>query len=194
MDLNSPDTLSRCEAVIEKLDELYLRAIPRVIQDGTAFISFHPMLALLEGLAGFRFPDVEGEGNKFRAFIESYLPAEYRSHAPALWKLRNGMQHAACPREFDLMHFHPELNLSASRPGTLILDAGAFFEAIKEAALRYFAEVRARYDLQLSMVKRADSSDGGVVGYVPVVYVIKGTPLPPPSGGVSSSGNIAGDW
>jgi hypothetical protein len=201
MDLDSPEATARCEHAMKVFDDLYLQAIPKVIQDGTAFISFHPMFAALEGLAGYRFPTApKEEGEKFKGFIQEYFPAEYHGLREELWDLRCGMQHASCPRRFDLTHRNPDWHLRRNGTGPLVVNADSLFGALRDAALKFFGEVRARPDRRADFVRRLDDPKGGAVAYIPLQGLHPGPTTrhgnlgPFPGGSSSVTGSVTGQW
>jgi len=201
MDPDSQDATARCEHAMKVFDDIYLQAIPKVIQDGTAFISFHPMFAALEGLAGYRFPTVsKGDGEKFKGFIQEYFPAEYHGLRDELWNLRCGMQHASCPRGFDLTHRNKEWNLRRNGTGPLVVNADSLFEALHTAALKFFAEVRALPERRADFVRRLEDPKGGEVAYIPLQGPLPGPTTrhgnmgPFPGGPSSATGSVTGQW
>jgi hypothetical protein len=112
----SPDL----EIVRTNFRAIYLDGIPKLIADGTAFLTFVCIIAATEGLCGYRYGAAYAQpniGKLFKQFLTDYYPAEYAQHTNALWELRNKLVHAFSTGRFLLTHHHSEFHLTETQGG-----------------------------------------------------------------------------
>ena len=164
----------RIEVTLAHFRQAHLDGGPRLFTAETAFLSFLCTLSATEALAGYRFA-AEGlrTGERFRRFITTYFRPAYHEHAERLWDFRNGMIHAFSPRRMSIIRGAPGAHLTSDATDTPVLNAENFFADMEAAAQAYFAELRARPDLQDAFLHRLESAEGGgihvaVVGFAPV--------------------------
>lgn len=108
------------EVIQANFRQIYLDGIPRIIADGTAFLSFVCMITATEALCGYRFGNayaVPNLGKLFKDFIRSYYPKAYGQYADDLWEFRNKLVHAFSTGRFLLTHHHSERHLLETRDG-----------------------------------------------------------------------------
>jgi hypothetical protein len=103
------------ESTIGWFSRIYLGGIPQTITDDSAFLSFISVLTAVEALAGYRYSEVKGKGDRFRRFVAAYFPDEYSQYAEELWRFRNGVVHAFTTAKFALMHHHSEVHLKTAQ-------------------------------------------------------------------------------
>jgi hypothetical protein len=151
-------------------DRIYLGGIPLMINDETAFLSFICALTAVEALAGYRYTEPK-PGERFRLFVESYLPDAYRSLSTDLWVFRNGMIHGFSPRRFALTHHNSRRHLESTATGETILNAEDFYAALLHAARRYFDELSSSEQLVANFSARLASDQGGTLSVGPVVII-----------------------
>jgi hypothetical protein len=70
-------TDARVSRTLHAFSRIYLGGILSFITDKSFFLSFVCVLAGTEALAHFRYPEVAGNGDRFRSFAEGYFPAMY---------------------------------------------------------------------------------------------------------------------
>lgn len=105
------------EVIEENYGRIYLDGIPKLIEDGTAFLSFICTVTGTEALCGYRYGDAYKPpkiGLLFKEFITSYYPKAYHPYVDDLWELRNKLVHAFSTGRFLLTHRHSERHLSKS--------------------------------------------------------------------------------
>jgi hypothetical protein len=157
------DTQSLDQLIAEvrsEFDRVYLGGIPGLLTDDGAFLSFVATTTGTEALAGFFAPQL-GNGDRFRAFVSRFYPAELRGHATALWELRNAIVHAFHPGPFGLTHHNSRFHLTKTPSGQLILNAEDFYAALVSAARSYFAALASQQDLQTHFLQRVQNPSGG---------------------------------
>lgn len=169
------------ETTLGSFSSMYLGGIPGMMNGDSAFLSFVCVLTAIEALAGYRYSDIKGKGERFKKFISDYFPGCYGQYANDLWRFRNSMVHAFAPAGFSLMHHHSECHLRPGSEGRVILNAEDFYGALMWAAQKFFADVRSDSTLRALMLDRISSPDGGstVVGILQHTI----TPSPPPPQG-----------
>jgi hypothetical protein len=156
------------ENTVRAFSLMYLGGIPPMITDDSAFLSFICVLTAIEALAGYRYSDIAGKGERFKKFITDYYPDSYRKYSTDLWQFRNSMVHSFAPAKFALMHHHSECHLLSGPGNGVILNAEDFYGALLWAAQRYFAELRSDPILQQFMLARIASPDGGSTSVVAI--------------------------
>jgi hypothetical protein len=151
------------QAAIRGFEEIILGGIPFLLaRNETAFLSFMCSLAGIDALSGYRH-ETDDVATRFRKFVEEYFPPGYASHAPNLYLLRCRMLHNFSPAYFSLVHGSPQVHLSPSPIGDPILSDESFFEDLRMASEKFFAEVLVdprRQDVmnaRLTNVKRGGS-------------------------------------
>lgn len=156
----------RIEATLHWFSRIYLGGIPSIITDDSAFLSFVCILTAIEALAGYRYAK-GGPGKRFKDFVMAYFPDPYPENVKDLWTFRNKIVHAFSTGRFALTHHHSERHLSTTE-GLLILNAEDFYGALLSSAQRYFAEVKAKPDLQKILIERLQSAGGGSITVAPI--------------------------
>ena len=154
------------EHVQANFSRIYLGGIPSLLNDDGAFLSFICVLTGTEALGGFLGPD-EGNGRRFKDFVERFFPNSLKAEASDLWKLRNAIVHGFSPQPYVLTHHNGHLHL-ARQQGTLTLNAEDFYAALVSASRRYFDELRRDRSLQEAFLKRAEDPETGVLVVGPV--------------------------
>jgi hypothetical protein len=119
-------------------------------------------------LAGYRYSDVKGSGDRFKRFILEYFPDSYGKYATDLWKFRNSVVHAFTTAKFALTHHHSEVHFKTVSGGAVILNAEDLYGALLWAAQKYIAELRTDPGLQSLMSARLTSPDGGGITVGPI--------------------------
>jgi len=138
---------------------MYVGGIPNLLNDDGAFLAFLAVLTGTEALAGL-FAPASPTGERFRSFIATYYPEEYRPYADRLWEFRNAMIHSFNPGPFGLTHHNSRHHLK-SPLGIAMLNAEDFYAALLAAAHTYFEAVAVNADLQANFQNRVGARDGG---------------------------------
>ncbi len=145
---------------------IYLDGVPILLrQNETAFLSFLCVVAATDALAGYRYSGT-GVGDRFRSFVDNYFPSEYKPHTANLWFFRCRMLHNFSPAYFSLTHAAPQAHLQKSTVGDFMLDDGSFFDHMRLAAEKYFAELQQSPALQADMLARLQDPNYGGSIYV----------------------------
>lgn len=152
---------------IDLFQRIYLRGIPPIITDESAFLSFICVITAVEALSGYRFGG-RGVAERFKKFIQMYFPNEYHPLTSDLWQFRTKMVHAFSPGPFTLMHHNGEMHLDDNN-GSVILNAEDFFNDLKLASETYFNELRGNVNLQNIMLHRLAQYHGGAIAVIPVI-------------------------
>jgi hypothetical protein len=163
------DPLDPIESTITHFSQMYLNGIPHLIRDETAILSFVVTLCATEALAGYRYANTLGKnsGARFNAFVSAYFPPEYAPFASGrLWRFRCRLVHGFSPAGFALVHYHREVHLTTERrTNNPFLNAEDFYDALRSASHKFFAEVRADASLrQLFNARLNDPKHGGHIG------------------------------
>ena len=140
---------------------IYLNGIPPTITDASAYLSFICTFCALEALAGYRYGPKVGKGKRFQDLIGAYFPPCYKGVESQLWQLRNSMVHAFSASHFELTHNHSEQHFK-QRNNRLVLDSQSFYEEMKAAAEKYFAEMALSPDRQRVFGEYINSENGGL--------------------------------
>lgn len=149
--------------------EIYLEGIPLTIRDKSAFLSFICSLTAMEALSGYRYGKGKVE-RRFKDFVYHYFESPYPTLLDDLWIFRNRMIHAFSPAKFGLTHNQPSIHLQRTDDGTLLLNTENFFEAVRKAALKFFAELQSDTALQQTMLQRLnDIGNGGPIAVGPAI-------------------------
>jgi DNA-binding transcriptional regulator YiaG len=159
------------EHVYVQFSRTFLGGVPLLLNDGGAFLSFICILSGTEGLAGFRFPEIDRNGERFTRFIRAYYPIEYRPLADDLWRFRNSLVHAFSPGPFAMCHHQANVHLAEVQHGgnrLKRLNAENFYAALVHASSVYFTEVRSSAELQQRLWQRLSSEKGGA----PTIIVV----------------------
>jgi len=140
-----------------------LDGIPALLQNkSTAFLSFVCVVAAIDALAGYRYQSARGD--RFAQFVREYFPDAYSQHAPKLYLFRCRMLHNFSPAYFSLVHKSPTLHLQLSKIDDTYLSDDSFFSDMRNAAEKYFAEVRSSSQRQTDMLARLnDIQQGGSI-------------------------------
>lgn len=147
-------------------NRIYLEGIPILLkQNETAFLSFLCVAAATDALAAYCY-EIEDVGDRFRRFVERYFPEEYKAHAANLYLFRCRMLHNFSPAHFRLIHATAHAHLQKSEVGDYFLDDGSFFSHMREAAQRFFEDLRQDESLQVKMLARLRNLDRGGSIYV----------------------------
>jgi hypothetical protein len=168
----------RVENTLSSFSLMYLGGIPSMMNGDSAFLSFICVLTATEALAGYRYSDIKGKGERFKKFVSDYFPVGYDQYSTDLWAFRNSMVHAFAPARFALMHHHSECHLRTDSGNGAILNAEDFYGALLWAAQKFFTDVRSNPKLRELMLARLQSPDGG--GTTVVAFVEPNT-APSPS-------------
>ena len=140
-------------------DAMYVGAIPRLLNDDGAFLSFLATLTATDALAGFCAPNL-GTGERFRAFVVRFFPKEFASLAESLWQFRNLMVHSFNPGPFILTFHQSRLHLTV-QDGRTVLNAEDFYAALVTASRQYFDALLNDEALQRQFALRLVDDDGG---------------------------------
>lgn len=154
------------QAAIRGFNDIILGGVPVLLrQNETAFLSFMCSVAAIDALAGYRYA-TDTVGERFKAFIKEYFPANYAAHAENLYKLRRRLLHNFSPAYFTLAHASPAAHLKQSRIGDTILSDDVFFADLRAAALKFLDEVQNDVDRQEAMNARLlNLEKGGAIYY-----------------------------
>lgn len=156
-------TDARVFHTLRAFSRIYLGGIPSLITDESFFLSFVCVLAGTEALAHYRYPEVAGNGDRFRSFVEGYFPAMYHPHASDLWNFRNALVHAFSTGKFALTQHRSDLHLQTDSGDFIYLNAEDFYAALLVAAQQYFKEVRSQPQLQGKLVTALEKEKGGAI-------------------------------
>lgn len=148
-------------------EAMYLKAIPRLLDEAGSHLAFLSILSAIDGLAGLYAPKL-GSGARFKRFVEEFFPAELQGKGQALWEMRNLMVHSFNAGPFALVCGQPHKHLTPWGDAT-ILNGESFFRALQFAASAYFARIRTDSSLLESFLARVRSDDGGAPDVVTVV-------------------------
>lgn len=154
--------------VSDQFQRTYLKGIPLLHNDNGAFLSFTCCLMAIESLGAFMKPK-DGNGDRFKTFVDAYFPEPLRSQREELWKFRNAMVHAFSPGPYVLTHYNRNSHLSTQQ-GRTVLNAEDFYEVVAQASARYFDALTSDAQLRSAFIER--------VGEIGVVMVL---PLGQPS-------------
>jgi len=153
------------KSAIRSFNEIIIGGIPLLLkQNDTAFLSFVCAVAAIDALSAYRY-STDKVGDRFRQFIAEYFPSSYASHVDNLYLFRCRMLHNFSPAYFSVNHGTPECHLKASSRDYYLNDE-VFFADLKEAAIKFFDEVRSDTGRQDEMNARlADIRRGGSIYY-----------------------------
>lgn len=141
--------------------QIYFKGIPVLLQQNeTSFLSFVCVAAATDALAGYRYKNLN-VGDRFNQFVTNHFPPAYSMHAAKLYLFRCRLLHNFSPAYFSLIHASPQLHLQPSPIGDTVLNDGTFFSDMRDAAERYFAELRSDTQLQADMLDRLQNLDKG---------------------------------
>jgi len=168
--MSQPSILDEIKEYRLHFDQMYIGGIPALLNDTGAFLSFLVVLTATEALAGLSAPSTQ-TGDRFRAFVATYFPAEYEPHVERLWQFRNAMVHSFNPGPFTLSHQNSRNHLKVQR-GVPMLNAEDFYGSLLVAARAYFEELVVNSELQSRFRDRIAASDGGA----PQVWVVQQAP------------------
>ena len=164
------NTNPQIDSALYWFSRIYLGGIPATITDDSAFLSFVCVLTAIEALAGYRYPETGGPGDRFREFVNSYFPESYKRFAKELWGFRTSIVHAFTTGNFALTHHHSEVHFRQTNNGLVILNAEDFYGALLSAAQVFFSEVRTSPQLQELFLKRLQSPKGGGIAVGPIQF------------------------
>jgi hypothetical protein len=139
--------------------DIYLRAIPRLLDESGTYLAFLSMLSAIDALAGLLAPRL-GSGVRFREFVNSYFPADLRGRREDLWEMRNLMIHAFNPGKFALVCGQPHTHLAPFGAAT-ILNGENFYEALVAASAAFFDRLPEDEEMMDAFIKRVSARDGG---------------------------------
>lgn len=148
-------------------DSMYLKAIPRLLDESGLYLAFLSILSAIDGLAGLYAPKM-GSGARFKHFVGEFFPIGLRERGEALWQMRNLMVHSFNPGQFALVCGQPRKHLSIWGDAT-ILNGEDFFRALQHAADGYFERLRTDATLLESFAARISSDDGGAPDVLTVI-------------------------
>jgi hypothetical protein len=155
------------EAAIRGFHDIFLKGIPILLkQNETAFLSFICSLSAIVALSGYRYK-TDKVGERFTDFVKEYFPASYAPHADKLYLLRCRMLHNFSPSDyFAVSHANAAAHLQKGAQNETFLSDDVFFSDLREAAARFFAEVRSDPVRQDAMNERLLNVDrGGAIFY-----------------------------
>jgi hypothetical protein len=141
--------------------EIFIGGIPRLLNRDGAYLSFICVFAGTEALAGYRYPNVTGNGDRFRSFLADYFEPRYSPVAQELWDLRNSMVHGFSPRHFALCHHQSQFHFTDRPPFLKVLNAENVYAAFVVAAEKYFQQLKTDAVVQASFEQRLTSQNGG---------------------------------
>jgi hypothetical protein len=145
-------------------NDLYLTAIPRLLDDEGLFLALLVMLTAVDSLSGAFAPE-GGTGERFRAFIRRYFPDPLNRHADSLWECRTRMVHSMHPGPFALVCGQPQLQLTpfgkSAEGDVLHLNAQDVFTALAAASESFFSDLEKDETLQRNFRRRMNAKDGG---------------------------------
>lgn len=149
------------QAAVQGFKPIILGGIPLLLrQNETAFLSFMCSIAAIDALSGYRY-STNNIGERFQDFDMQYFPACYGPHAHNLYLLRCRMLHNFSPAYFTLTHANAPQHLTKSKIGDTVLSDVVFFEDLKNAAAKFFDEVRSDRIRQNAMRERLLNVDKG---------------------------------
>ncbi len=157
------------EKALNAFEYAYWRGIPKLLNNDGFVLAFICCLAATEALAGYRYPSVSGNGDRFRRFICEYFPSHWSKSSPDLWQFRNGLIHGFTvgPR-FKIGHVMPEAHFCVdAEDGKTILTAEEFFREVREAAWKYFHELEANPEVQAAFWQRIRTHDDDAMFFTP---------------------------
>lgn len=159
---------TKVETTIANFRSVFFEGVPLMLrQNETAFLSYLCVCAAIDALSGYRFAkgqgkDVRNDGERFARFVREYFRAEYADHADHLYILRCRALHNFSPAKFTLAHARPELHLQPSPAlPDVALDDVTFFEDMRAAAEKLFAEINSSPVLEKKMLERLNDVDRG---------------------------------
>jgi hypothetical protein len=164
-------TLERLiEHVHTHFSSIYLGAIPQLLNNEAAFLSFICICTGIEALAGFRHPDVKTPGPRFEKFVAEYFLPPYKSWSKELWSFRNNMVHAFNPgKDFILVHHQSHNHLRKDLDGRTTLNAEDFYAALLAATQAYFEDLQLNEIPQKLFKQRIEDPRGVLVDVGPLV-------------------------
>lgn len=151
-------------------DNIFVGGIPKLFTEDAAFLSFVSTLTAIEALAGLMEPKM-GTGERFKLFLEHYLPKSYKRHIDSLWKFRNTMTHSFSPGEFLISCHTSRLHLKDVN-GAIFLNTENFFSDMLTASNAYFDALYSDLNLQGNFQRRIGELDGGA----PLTFSIQRKP------------------
>lgn len=163
-DSASTKLLGDIEYVEEQFKRTFHDGIPLLLNDRGAFLSFICMVSGLDALAGYRFPDIGGNGIRFRRFVNEYFPKQYHDVLDDLWSFRNSMVHAFSPGPFALCHHQSHLHWAGMQHAGGVMktiNAEDFYATFVQASSAYFGDVRSSQELQAAFRRRLANASGG---------------------------------
>jgi len=144
-----------------RFSEIFLAGIPGLLNDDGAYLSFICVFAGIEALAGYRYSDVKGKGDRFRSFVTEYFEARYGPLANQIWDLRNSMIHCFSPKHFALCHHQSHLHFTDQPPFLKVLNAEDVYAAFVQASEKYFQQLKSDSRIQTLFHKRLTDPEGG---------------------------------
>jgi len=149
------------QAAIRGFNDIILGGIPQLLrQNETAFLSFMCSIAAIDALSGYRYT-TDNVGDRFKAFIREYFPTAYGPHADNLYLFQCRILHNFSPAYFTLTHANPGAHLQPSSIGDTVLSDTQFFDDLRNAAEKFFDEVRTDATRQDTMNARLLNVDKG---------------------------------
>jgi hypothetical protein len=144
-----------------RFSEIFVGGIPGLLNGDGAYLSFICVFAGTEALAGYRYANVTGNGERFRAFLAEYFEPRYAPLAQQLWELRNSMVHGFSPKHFALCHHQSHLHFTDQPPYVKVLNAEDVYAEFVRAAEKYFHQLRSDSAIQALFEQRLADPDGG---------------------------------
>ncbi len=151
------------ENVHRNFSEIFIGGIPRLLNNDGAYLSFICIFAGTEALAGYRYADLQGNGQRFRTFITDYFESRYHPLVNQLWDLRNSMIHSFSPKHFVLCHHQSNLHFTERPPYSKVLNAEDIYAAFVTAADKYFQSLKTDTNVQTQFQRRLNDQRGGSI-------------------------------
>ena len=140
-------------------EEIYLRGMPRLLDEDGMFLGFLVFLTGIEALAG-AFASRAKPGERFRAFVARFFSGGLEGKAADLWRARNLMVHSFNPGPFGLVSGQPQIHLKMHGQ-VVVLNAQDTFAALVAASTAYFEALAREPDLLRNFAYRLTDADGG---------------------------------
>jgi len=141
---------------------IFVGGIPNLLNADGAYLSFICVFSGTEALAGYRYANINSNGERFRKFLTEYFEPRYHQFTQQLWELRNSMVHGFSPRHFALCHHQSQFHFTDRAPYLKVLNAEDVYAAFVAAAEKYFQHLRADPSLQALFRRRVTADGGGI--------------------------------
>lgn len=160
---NHKELINDIQEYRQHFDGIYVSGIPKLFDEGSAFLGFVSILTAIEALSGLLAPS-QDTGVRFKLFVSAYFPVAYHPYTEKLWQFRNSMIHSFNPGPFALT-CHTSRNHLNSMPTNVgdipILNIEDFYSTLLIASRIYFESLLVEKDLQTNFIKRIGHKEGG---------------------------------